>query len=266
MLNISSRTPFSIQNPYRQRRPVTKKIIFLSLEGCVTEEEYFDLLKGIFSEIQSRIQFISVAEDAVHTAPKHRTPDQNKLLSKCRPKQLVDRIERFREEKEDIYQFSEYPEDEFWIVVDVDKNWSNEVIDSQTGTTYLDEWNEALTLCEEKNYHYAVSNPFFELWLLLHHDDPNDSDKSFAVTDTHAYEKTNHFAERLRNLNVPLKDKKHIMETDYTEEKVLKAIQRAKTLHINQTDLCPKYLATTVYMLLDEIVSVLQQSKSENLH
>ena len=70
MLNMSSRTPFFYSNPYRSRRPQTKKIIFLSLEGCVTEEEYFDRIKDIFPEIQSRIQFISVAEDAVHTAPK----------------------------------------------------------------------------------------------------------------------------------------------------------------------------------------------------
>lgn len=67
---LKSRVPFTPQNPYRVVRPKTNKIIFLSCEGSVTEEEYFDLVSNIFSEIKSKIQFISVAEDAVFTAPK----------------------------------------------------------------------------------------------------------------------------------------------------------------------------------------------------
>lgn len=34
------------------------------------------------------------------------------------------RIDQFKLEKDDIYQFEQYPEDEFWIVTDVNKNWS----------------------------------------------------------------------------------------------------------------------------------------------
>ena len=36
-----SRIPFSVENPYRPVRPATSRIIFLSLEGSVTEEGYF---------------------------------------------------------------------------------------------------------------------------------------------------------------------------------------------------------------------------------
>ena len=79
-------------------------------------------------------------------------------------------MDAFKAEKNDIYQFSEYPEDEFWIVTDVDKNWSEELIDSEGRKSYRDEWNEAIAACQEKGYSYAVSNPFFEIWLLLHHD------------------------------------------------------------------------------------------------
>lgn len=110
---IKSCIPFSHQNPYRPVRPVTSKIIFLSFEGSVTEEEYFERVSELFDGIRTKIQFISVAEDAVHTAPKRRTSDQVTMLSKARPKQLVERIDRFKTEKNDIYQFSQYPEDEF---------------------------------------------------------------------------------------------------------------------------------------------------------
>ncbi len=254
---VMSRVPLNYQNPYRAERPVTSKIIFLSLEGSVTEEEYFDRISELFSEIGTKIQFISVAEDAVHTVPKRRTPDQVKLLSKARPKQLVERIDRFKEEKDDIYQFSQYPEDEFWIVTDVDQNWSDEIVSLDDNKTWHDEWDEAVAMCQSKNYGYAVSNPFFEIWLLLHHDQPNDTDKGYAVTDTHAYEKTDHFRTRLRDLGVSLKDKKHIKPSDYDVEKVKTAISRAETLHLSKADMSPKYFATTVYILLNKIVDML---------
>lgn len=245
---ITRRVPFSAQNPYRTVRPVTSKIIFLSFEGSVTEEEYFERISELFCEIKTKIQFISVAEDAVHTIPKFRTEEQNEMLTKVRPKQLVDRIEHFKIEKNAIYQFEKYPEDEFWIVMDVDRNWEE---------PWISEWNEAITICEEKQYGYAISNPFFEIWLLLHHDIPKDEDAVFAVTDTHSYEKTEHFRERLRELGAPLKDKKHIRDWDYNTVNVMNAIERAKELHQDKTDLCPRYFATTVYLLLDKILEML---------
>lgn len=157
---LKSRVPFTPQNPYRVVRPQTSKIIFLSCEGSVTEEEYFGLISDIYSDIKSKIQFISVAEDAVFTAPQCRTQEQVTLLSKVRPKHLVERIDQFKAEKNNIYQFEEYPEDEFWILTDVDQNWSRQPIDLQNAKTYKDEWDDAIAACDEKGYHYAVSNPF----------------------------------------------------------------------------------------------------------
>lgn len=254
---ITNRVPFNAQNPYRQRRPATSKIIFLSFEGSVTEEEYFERVSDLFSEVKSKIQFISVAEDAVHTAPRSRTVDQRRLLSKSRPKQLVERIDQFKIEKEGMYQFLEYPDDEFWIVTDVDQNWSNDVIDPIEGKTYLDEWNDAIASCQEKGYRYAVSNPFFEMWLLLHHDDPSEEDKAFAVTDSHLYEKTNHFRTRLNALGASLREKNHINASNYNDQNIREAIRRADALHIDKDDFCPKYFATTVYLLLEKIIKML---------
>lgn len=261
---LKSRVPFTPQNPYRVVRPKTNKIIFLSCEGSVTEEEYFDLVSNIFSEIKSKIQFISVAEDAVFTAPKCRTKEQEKMLSKVRPKHLVERIDQFKAIKDDIYQFEKYPEDEFWIITDVDQNWSNEIIDPQNQKSYKDEWNEAIATCQEKGYGYAVSNPFFEIWLLMHHDEPSEEDKGFAVSDSHSYEKTSHFRERLSDIGVPLKDKKHINPSHYNKEKIKMAIHRADKLHIDTTDLCPRYFSSTVYLLLNKIMEMLPDTNQYN--
>lgn len=256
---LKSRVPFTPQNPYRKVRPQTSKIIFLSCEGSVTEEEYFGVVSDIYSEIKSKIQFISVAEDAVFTSPKCRTPEQAKILSKVRPKHLVERINQFKVEKEDIYQFKKYPEDEFWILTDVDQNWSNQMIDAQNSKTYKDEWDDAIAACEEKGYHYAMSNPFFEAWLLLHHDQPSEEDKSFAVSANHSYEKTDHFRIRLSECGASLGNKKHISASDYSDEKIKMAVYRAEALHVDKSDMSPQYFSTTVYLLLKKVFEMLPQ-------
>ena len=176
-----------------------------------------------------------------------------------RPKHLVERIDQFKAEKDNIYQFEKYPEDEFWILTDVDQNWSSQLIDPQSAKTYKDEWDDAIAACDEKGYHYAVSNPFFEIWLLLHHDQPSEEDKSFAVSDSHSYEKTSHFRTRLSELGAPLKDKKHINFSNYNDEKIKTAVHRAEELHVDKTDMCPRYFATTVYLLLKKIFEMLPE-------
>lgn len=250
---ITSRVGTATFCPYRTINRVSSKIIFLSCEGSVTEENYIDMISNLFSEVESKIKLISVAEDATHTWPKRRTAEQNSMLGKNRPKQLVERIDQFKTERESTFQFSQYPEDEFWIVTDVDKNWSTEEIPGSDGKTYLAEWNEAIAMCQERSYCYAVSNPCFEMWLLLHHDEVTDEDKRFAVTEAHAFESTTHYQDRLRQLEVPLKKEKHILQQHYTMDKVDAAILRAKELHLDKTDFSPKYYATTVYLLLEKI-------------
>lgn len=97
--------PFTIEDPYRIKRPSTSKIIFLSCEGSVTEEEYIEILSQIYDGVKSRVQLISVAEDEVHANVKKRTVEQNQVLGKSKPWQLVQRIDKFKMEKETIYEF-----------------------------------------------------------------------------------------------------------------------------------------------------------------
>ena len=254
---MRSRIPYSIQRPFRTSRPQASRIIFLSCEGSVTEEEYFEHIQTIYRQISSRIQFISVAEDAVHTAHGSRDRAQRVLLSRNRAKQLAERIDEFKRTKNGIFQFDLYPDDEFWIIADVDRNWSDEIIDPDNSRTYRDEWEDMLAICRTKGYSYAVSNPFFELWLLLHHDDVNADDAGFAVTDDHPYERTSHFRMRLRNLGVPLRKAKHINPSDYTDSNVRMAVERARRIHRDRTDLSPHYLASTVYLLMEKVLSLM---------
>lgn len=119
----------------------------------------------MFDELKSKIQFVSVAEDEFHTMPKYRTNEQNKKLSKSKLKQLFEKIEQFKLEKDNIYQFESHNDDEFWIVMDIDQNLSENTKDSY-GKSFKDYFIETLDRCDEKGYNYAISNPFFEMWLL----------------------------------------------------------------------------------------------------
>ena len=236
--------PFSLQDPYRNKRPSTSKIIFLSCEGSVTEEEYIEVLTKVYDGVKTRVQLISVAEDAIHTSPNKRTREQNQLLGKTKIWQLVERIDRFKVEKESVYEFSKYPEDEFWIVADIDDNLDN----------HRTEFEDAVAECDNKGYRYAISNPFFEIWLLLHHADVTDEDKQYAVTASHSYEHTEHFIERLAEKNAPLRDKKHLRLEHYPAEKIEKAVNRARELMKDRTDMIPLEYGTWFYQIVEEIL------------
>ena len=58
-------------------------------------------------------------------------------------------------------------------------------------------------------------------------------------------------------MHAPLRDQKHMREGDYTKDKVLLAVQRAKELYIEDGERYPKYLATTVFRLIDKMLELL---------
>lgn len=242
-MNMSSR-PYDLANPYRKERPSSSKIIFLSCEGSATEEEYIEALSLIYDGIKSRIQLISVAEDEIHTIPKRRTPEQKRILGKTKPWQLVERIDAFKMKKESLYEFSKYPEDEFWIVADIDDNIDN----------HKEEFEKAIRECDEKGYKYAISNPFFEIWLLMHHDSVKEEDKAYAVTKDHPYEPTDYYVNRLAQVNAPLENKKHIEKQHYSDKKVRLAVERAKELVKGKNEKIPSEYGTYVYKIVEEIL------------
>ncbi|MCD7855530.1 MAG: RloB family protein [Clostridiales bacterium] len=252
MPTLSNRTASTLT---RTRRPKSDKIIVVACEGQVTEEEYFRFIQSILGGIKSKIIIKSINEDILSVDSSRRTFEQKSQLGQNKPWQLVKRLDEFKAEEESAYEFSKHPEDEFWIVADIDENTAN--WDNNSKLEF------ALNACDRKNYHYAVSNPFFEAWLLLHHDDFNSDDYKYAVTDKHKYEKTDHFRYRLKSVGAPLINKKHIQPKHYNREKVKRAIKRARLLferetkhHKNQRLRYPHNLGSTVYKLLEEIIDI----------
>lgn len=229
----------------RISRPASDKIIFISCEGQVTEEQYFSIIIDILNGSKSKVKLISIMEENLNTPSELRTFEQNQELSKSMPWQLVEKLDKFKEEKAAIYDFEHHLNDEFWVVADVDDH---------TSEKNINKWTQTLIDCDNKNYKYAITNPFFEAWLLLHHTEPNDDDYKYAVTENHPYEKTSHFKERLNNdCGAGLKNGKNIKENQYTLEKIKNAIERAEKLH-NKSEKWPHNFGSTVYILLNNIM------------
>lgn len=117
--------------PFRQPRP----LILIVCEGTNTEPQYFESCS--LACHNPRVK--------VHIAPEHGVPIS--LVEAAKERMLAAR-QRSRKEKDENLAY-----DQVWCVFDVDDH-------PRVG--------EAKEMARANGIHVAVSNPCFELWLLLH--------------------------------------------------------------------------------------------------
>jgi len=129
------------------------------------------------------------------------------------------------------------PEDQYWIVIDTDHQISGSHISS-----YVAALNEARSL----GYRVAVSNPCFELWLLLHHED---------VAKGTVFPNATLVAQRLRSC-LGTYEKTKIRIEQFERGLIPKAIARARALEEdpdNPKGYWPEKAGTRMYQLVEEI-------------
>jgi hypothetical protein len=169
-------------------------------EGKVTEQEYFPLLSD---------------ESIVHV----RCLRNRNNLS---PKEALKRVKEYVR-NEDLKK-----SDEAWVVVDKD-SWLEEHL------AELHTWAQS-----HRNYGFALSNPKFEYWLLLHFEEANgvrtgdDCDQRLAKHLT-AYNK-------------------HIEPQHFSIDRIRKATARAKKRDKPPCFDWPRKPGTTVYKLVEKIL------------
>jgi len=122
------RTDFKRKSSFRDA-----KLIVVATEGENTEPKYFEALKAAY--LNPRIHLEIIPSKGGKSSPKH----------------ILQNLIEFKNE----YRIRE--DDELWIVIDRDfKSWT------------IKELSECLQLCKQKKIKVALSNPCFEIWLLLH--------------------------------------------------------------------------------------------------
>jgi hypothetical protein len=121
------------------------------------------------------------------------------------------------------------PTDEAWLVVDKDQ-WMDEQL------AQLHRWAQTA-----ENYGFALNNPKFEYWLLLHFEDGSGVSSSRACT------------ERLRTY-LPNFEKGNV-EVEKLRPRIPEAIRRAKQKDTPPCTDWPRTTGTTVYRLVQKLLN-----------
>ena len=197
----------------------------LSYEGSETEKKYFeDFRKSDYFNDSGLIEIISLQR------PKNRGSDPISV------KKLL------QEAKRD-YRFK--PTDEFWLLIDRD-NW--EEIHHHNFDTLVQDCQK------ERNFFLAMSNPCFEIWLLLHFveiQSLSDTEKQSIFMNKKISNKKNYIDQILSNYTGRGYNKRPnpliFLPRTYV------AIERAQSLDSDHFDYS-KGLGTHVYKLIKKLI------------
>jgi hypothetical protein len=117
------------------------KLFAIASEGRNTEPHYFELFRFISKRI--KVDLIEEEVSDLEMLEKHR--------DKSAPRWVLDRAIKYTD------KFGLSDEDELWFVMDIDK-WR------------ADQIAEIAEYCKSHlNWHIALSNPCFEVWIYFHH-------------------------------------------------------------------------------------------------
>lgn len=190
-----------------ERRPGERpyrRLFIVAVEGSKTEPQYF----AIFKDDKSIIRVNCL-----------------KSKNKSSPPQVLKRMEDYLK-KESLRK-----SDEAWLVVDKD-GWTDEQL------VMLYKWKQS----GESKYGFALSNPKFEYWLLLHFEDGTGISTSSECSDR--------LKRYLSNYD------KGIDVRKISKQMIIDAIRRAKSRDNPPCADWPKNAGcTTVYKLVEKIVN-----------
>jgi RloB-like protein len=184
----------------RQHDRRDARLFIIATEGAVTEKQYFEM----FGNSRIKVEVLATGSD-----------------NKSAPKYVFDRLNSFKE------QFDLHEDDMLWLVIDVDR-WNKD--------------GELSQICREakqKNYHLAVSNPCFEVWLCLHFGDLDPEDRTCKQFKSS-------LGKILGSCNGISPDAPHLAD----------AIERAKALHSDSQQNWPPTIGTHVYRLVEILLQL----------
>ncbi|MDD2963969.1 MAG: RloB family protein [Bacteroidales bacterium] len=198
-----------------------EKMFILSYEGNVSEKKYFeDFRQSEWFNDSGLIEVISL---------KRPTNKGSDPIS----------VKKLLQEAKKEYRFKDT--DEFWLIIDRD-DW--EEIHNHNFDKLVDDCKK------EGNFFLAMSNPCFEIWLILHLKDLNEyneEEKSRLITNKRISNSKNYIDTVLSDIQGRGYNKRPNPRIFLPLTKV--AIGRAKELDVENQDY-PKQLGTHIYKLI----------------
>lgn len=211
-------------NYTRKEASLDSRLIIIAAEGEFTEKIYFEALRKHARNSRVHIKILERDEENRHNS----SPEY--VLGQLTQYKLENPIEQ---------------DDELWLVIDKDK-WTAKSIRAV-----------AQRCAQDSSYHLALSNPCFELWLILHIIDASlESDEEKVKMLKNRKEKKNADPYLKRKLRALLGS---YQESNYDADKlvlqVADAIARAEDLDKDKSARWPQGLGTHVYKLTKSIMN-----------
>jgi hypothetical protein len=202
-----------------------EKMFILSYEGKISEKKYFeDFRKSDLFNDSGLIEIISLKR------PENRGSDPIN-------------VKKLLQEAKKEYRFKDT--DEFWLIIDRD-DW--EEIHNYNFDILVDDCKK------ENNFYLAMSNPCFEIWLILHLIDINEfeeDDKERIVANAKNSNSKNYIDTILSEIQGRGYNKRPNPQLFLPLTKT--AINRAKELDDENQDY-PKQLGTHIYKLIEKLI------------
>lgn len=210
----------------RERREAFRdaRLIVIASEGKATERIYFKALAKEYTNPR------------VHVHILERSVDEQNNSS---PEHVLKQLNDYKN------QYELEADDELWLVADKDR-WTEAML------------SRVATECsQEVAMHMALSNPCFELWLLLHIEDaaslPPEEQKQWMENRRKSKNADPYLKVRLR------KNMGAYHESSYDALALIAhvedAIERARALDKNPNDRWPQTLGTRVYLLAESVMN-----------
>ncbi|MBT7191100.1 MAG: RloB domain-containing protein [Anaerolineae bacterium] len=196
------------------------RLLIIAAEGEKTEKKYFDDLLDKYPRSRIHVEVLERPDDGSD------------------PVKVINALNDFKNE------YNLRQDDELWVVVDVDR-WGEKL-------------SEVAALCRQKGYGYAVSNPCFEIWLLLHIKDLAEYDEE-TLQEFRENRKPSRKSDRTRLdvelLNLNGSYNKSNLDTSPFLPFVENAIERARSLDVMPRQRWPNDLGTRIYLIAEKIIN-----------
>jgi hypothetical protein len=218
------REPLKLTRESGEKEP--EKLYIIACEGVKTEHEYFDAFMKIVTNNLVKFELlVRPPEEVGHSAPQHV-------------------LKQLKKHKKD-QGFEKKKGDEYWMLVDTD-SWPN--------------LQNILEECGEDQMFHAVTNPCFELWLLLHKQDVgslSNEDKSNILENGKVSAKKRYLEKHLNDVLVDLGEanyRKNSIGPERFLANVDVAIARAKAMYSEGETQPIDKLGSHVFKLVEKLI------------
>lgn len=195
------------------------RLVVIAGEGRYTESIYFNAVKDELRAPNVHVEILDRDSDESSPESVHR--------------QVADFM----------HQYNIEDDDELWLVIDRDR-WRERML------------SQVAQLCAQNPHlHFCMSNPCFELWLLLHLEDVeqyDDSMKKDLLQNKKNKSGITWLKKRMKDLLGSYS------ESSYDVKRLIPyadiALERARILDKNPLDRWPQSIGSRVYLLMESII------------